>query len=280
VQLAEKAILLGPNDLSLGRELMGFSAYLLGVMFRGGALVEMGRLEEAASDLDRASQYPVEQVSVFSWSQSTHAVRAYRAGDAAGALTHARRPLERAEALGPVFQVFAQVALGIALVANREWTAAEEAERRALALAREHGVHFGLTAWALCFLAEAKLGQGDPRAALELAGQALADARRSGGRLFEMDALLTRARALLGCERSSSASEVERTLTEVSALIDETEALCRAPNVHEVSAELARFRGDEATRHRELREAHRLFVAMRATGHAERIAPLLAESAR
>jgi len=49
---------------------------------------------------------------------------------------------------------------------------------------------------------------------------------------------------------------------------------------HEISAELAHLRGDEATRERELREAHRLFVEMGATGHAERIAPLLAESAR
>ncbi len=142
------------------------------------------------------------------------------------------------------------------------------------------GVHFGLTAWALCFLAEAKLGQGDPRAALELADEALADARQSGGRLFEMDALLTRARALLGSEGASCAAEVERTLAEASALIDETEARCREPIVHEISAELARLRGDEATSKRELREAHRLFVEMGATGHAERIAPLLAESAR
>jgi hypothetical protein len=55
---------------------------------------------------------------------------------------------------------------------------------------------------------------------------------------------------------------------------------CREPIVHEISAELARLRGDEATRGRELREAHRLFVEMGATGHAERIAPLVAESAR
>ena len=71
-----------------------------------------------------------------------------------------------------------------------------------------------------------------------------------------------------------------RTLAEASALIEETEARCREPIVHEISAELARLRGDEATRERELREAHRLFVEMGATGHAERIAPLLAESAR
>jgi ATP/maltotriose-dependent transcriptional regulator MalT len=135
-----------------------------------------------------------------------------------------------------------------------------------------------MTALALCILAEAKLGQGDPRAAVELADEALADARQSGGRLFEMDALLIRARALLGSDGAVGAAEVERTLAEVSAMIEETEARCREPIVHEISAELARLRGDEASRERELREAHRLFVKMGATGHAERLAPLLLRS--
>jgi class 3 adenylate cyclase/tetratricopeptide (TPR) repeat protein len=65
VRLTEKAIALGSEDLSLGRELFGISAYLTGLMARGVALLEMGRLEEAASDLDRASQYPAEQPSPF-----------------------------------------------------------------------------------------------------------------------------------------------------------------------------------------------------------------------
>jgi hypothetical protein len=73
---------------------------------------------------------------------------------------------------------------------------------------------------------------------------------------------------------------VARTLAEASALIEETEARCREPIVHEITAELARVRGDEATCDRELREARRLFVEMGATGHAERMAMLLAESAR
>jgi tetratricopeptide (TPR) repeat protein len=281
VRLPEKAIALGPEDLSLGQELYGTGAYLLGLGWRGAALVEMGRLDDAASDLDRASQYPAEQPGMFIWAQAYHVVRAYRAGDASGALTHTRRALERAEGGGAaLFQVFAQVALGIALVANREWSGAEEAERRALALGRERGVGFGLTAWALCFLAEAKLGQGDPRAALELADEALADSRQSGARLFEMDALLTRARALLASEGVSCAAEVEHTLAEASAMIEETEARCRQPVFHEISADLARLRGDQAACERELREAHRLFVRIGATGHAERIAPLLTESAR
>jgi hypothetical protein len=49
-------IALGPEDLSIGLELFGTSSYFLGLLFRGTALVEMGRLDEAASDLDRASQ--------------------------------------------------------------------------------------------------------------------------------------------------------------------------------------------------------------------------------
>jgi ATP/maltotriose-dependent transcriptional regulator MalT len=234
----------------------------------------MGRLEEAASDLDRASDSPTEQPGAFVWSQTWNAVRAYRAGDVPGALTHARRALERAEGGGggPVSQILAQVVLGIALLANAEWSAAEEVERQALALARERGVGFGITAWALRFLAEARLGQGDGRGALELADQALAEARQSGGRLFEMDALLTRAQALVRSGGTSRAAEVESILAEVSGLIEATEARCREPIIHEVSAELANLRGDDATRERELREAHRLFTEMGATGHAARLA--------
>ncbi len=44
------------------------------------------------------------------------------------------------------------------------------------------------------------------------------------------------------------------------------------PQVCEQRAELARLRGDEAAGTRELREAHRLFTEIGATGHAERIA--------
>jgi tetratricopeptide (TPR) repeat protein len=108
VRLAEKAIALGPEDLSLGRELFGSSAYLIGLVGRGAALVEMGRLEEAASDLDRASQHPAEQPTPFIFSQVYHVVRAYRAGDASGALTHARRALERHDGAGAFLQVLAQ----------------------------------------------------------------------------------------------------------------------------------------------------------------------------
>src|SRR5439155_15597933 len=84
VRLTGKAIALGPEDLSLGMELFGMSSYLLGLMFRGGTLVEMGRLDEAASDLDRASQHPAEQPSSFIYSQAYHVMREAGAGSVSG----------------------------------------------------------------------------------------------------------------------------------------------------------------------------------------------------
>jgi class 3 adenylate cyclase/tetratricopeptide (TPR) repeat protein len=273
VRLCEQAIALGPDDLSLGRDVFGVSAYLLGSMFRGMALVEMGLLEEASSDLDRASEHPAEQPTPFIWAQAWHVVRAYRSGDVSGALAYARRTLERAEGVGDtVTKVLAHVVLGVALVANEEWNAAEDAERRALEIARKSRVGFGVTAWALRFLAEARLGRGDSPAALELADEALAEARQSGGRLFEMDTLLTRARARLRSEGARGAAEAQRALAEARELITETDAHCRDPVVHEVSAEIAGLLGDAATRDRELREAHRRLVEMGAPAHAERLA--------
>jgi tetratricopeptide (TPR) repeat protein len=273
VRLCERAIALGPDDLSLGRDVFGVSAYLLGSMFRGMAFVELGRLKEAAADLDRASAYPAEQPTPYIWAQAWHVVRTYRSGDVSEALAYARRTLERAERVGDtVTKVLAHVVLGVALVANQEWEAAEEAERHALEVARKSRVGFGVTAWALCFLAQARLGRGDSRAALELADEALTEARASGGRLFEMDALLTRARALVRSEGASRAAEAQRTLAEVETLIEETGAHCRDPMLHEILAEIAGRLGDAVTRDRELRQAHRRSVETGARQHAERLA--------
>ncbi len=48
------------------------------------------------------------------------------------------------------------------------------------------------------------------------------------------------------------------------------------PFLREVRAESAALQGDSKTQQCELREAHRLFTEMGATGHAERLARELA----
>jgi hypothetical protein len=59
-------------------------------------------------------------------------------------------------------------------------------------------------------------------------------------------------------------------------VVERTEARAYVPLIHVERAELARLLGDEAAYQRELREAHRLFVEMGATGHAEGVSRQLA----
>ena len=74
----------------------------------------------------------------------------------------------------------------------------------------------------------------------------------------------------------AAADEAERELSAAQSLVDEMGAVAYAPRVLLARAELAQARGDTAACERERKEAHRLFVAMGATGYAERLAKELA----
>jgi len=76
-------------------------------------------------------------------------------------------------------------------------------------------------------------------------------------------------RALEGTEALQT---IETLLEEVSQLIDQTGAERWRPHLHVERAELCRAREKTEAARRELTEAHRLFVEMGATGHAERLA--------
>ena len=71
--------------------------------------------------------------------------------------------------------------------------------------------------------------------------------------------------------------EIERLLDEATAEVERGSWLVYAPAVHVERAALAGLRGDEPERLCHLREAHRLYTEMGATGHAERVARELAE---
>ncbi len=67
------------------------------------------------------------------------------------------------------------------------------------------------------------------------------------------------------------AAGVDATLREATALVTATEAHAYSPFIHVERARLARLRGDEATRTRELHEAHRLFAETGAPIRAEQV---------
>ena len=79
-------------------------------------------------------------------------------------------------------------------------------------------------------------------------------------------------RVLRTIGRAADRSRIDLSLDRVRVLIDETGARSYEPFLHVERAELAGLTHDDASRQRELREAHRLFAEMGANGHAERIA--------
>src|SRR5205823_4988499 len=125
-------------------------------------------------------------------------------------------------------------------------------------------------------MAAAHLGLGDCAKALALAGEAIAVSRRRGTRFWEFSALLIRMRALRETQGVQATKEIEAALAEADAWLEMSGAKSYQPFVHVERAELARLRGDEATRQRELRAAHRLFLEMGAPIRAEQVAKELA----
>jgi hypothetical protein len=121
-------------------------------------------------------------------------------------------------------------------------------------------------------MAAAHLGLGDGEKALALAEEAIAVSLRRGTRFLEFSALLTRTRALRETQGLEATREMEATLAEADAWLEMSGAKSYEPFLHVERAELARLKGDEAGRQRELREAHRLFTEIGAPIRAAEVA--------
>jgi hypothetical protein len=201
---------------------------------------------------------------------------AWLAGDRASLLSHAQRQLEVAERLGGASgRGAARAWLGAAHVLRGEWPEAIDVLDQGLAIARQGArQHEG---YALTHLALARLGSGDVTRSREAALEAVALTSKRGHRLWESHARIALARVLMQSDDGRAArSAIEAELDRAEALIQETGARALAPLVLEERARLARLLGDEPGFERELREAHRLFAELDATGHEERLARELA----
>jgi hypothetical protein len=121
-------------------------------------------------------------------------------------------------------------------------------------------------------MAASHLGLGNCQEALALADEAIAVGRRRDTRLWEFAALRTRIRALREMRGLEATSEIEAALAEADAWLEMSGAKSYEPFLHVERAELARLKGDEAARERELREAHRLFTEIGALIRAAEVA--------
>jgi tetratricopeptide (TPR) repeat protein len=191
-------------------------------------------------------------------------------------MAHAQQALAIAERIGDSFsRTWSWYWLGLAAVMQGEWRQAVEAIEQSQALSRERQTAVDSQSWCLIALGEAYLGLGDA----ERSANALRDAvalARSRGQAAEVVANVVLARILLASEGLTAREEIETALERARELASSTGMCSIEPMIHVELAELAHQGGDDDERQRELREAHRLFTEIGATGYAERLAGELA----
>jgi class 3 adenylate cyclase/tetratricopeptide (TPR) repeat protein len=237
---------------------------------------EMGLLDAAADSLRECTEslFRTPGAGEFqSYAEVVSAQNRVLAGDVDGACLHARRALDLAERIGGnVACVWSAQLLGVALDRAGDHAAAVEHLERALRTARETRAWLTIEGEILAHLAAAWLAAGEVQRAQELAEEAIACCRRRRTPVWEAQAHLALARARLVRADTDAEGEAEAALANALALLRQTQARAYEPYVHELRAELATRGGDAALRERELRDAHRLFVAIGATEHARRVA--------
>ena len=276
LRLIEQALALTSEDPILGADVFGFSPFIFLLGVRGSPLAEMGRFAEAAGSLDRAEQLARQhgEAETLGWVHGICVELAWLSGrEPQAALGHVRLEVEIAEKIGsPLSRAIAHMSLGRAHLLSKDWKQAASALEQGLQIARETRAGLVYEASMLALLARAYLGLGEHRRACATADQAIAVARRRGTRFSECVAHISQAHVLLRTEGAKASRDISAALRAAHALVEETGGRSQEPFVHEGLAELARLTGDPATRDREVREAHRLFAEMGATGHAERLA--------
>jgi adenylate cyclase len=257
-----------------------------GFGFRGGRYwyiaglfrVYMGRLEEARRDLARAAEVAWEggDFDTPARAYATQAMLERFAGDAHSAQTHAAKAMEVAQRVGaPRILAIGHLGIAEAHLSGERWDAAAQAFERALE-AYLGGTTRNAEPQFRAGLAEAQLGMGDGTRARENAERAVELAGTMGTRIFALWAELALLRVLLRTEGAAAAAAIEAIATRLGALIDETGAESFRPLLCEERARLAQVLGDGSTHERHLREAHRLYTEMGATGHVERLGRELA----
>jgi hypothetical protein len=260
----DRLIALAGDDPGLGADLSGFSPLLrLLSLIRPNILVALGRLRDADETLSHAARI----LAVYSDLLSERFIRMGRSrlalarGDIPEAVSMATRAVELASEVKSEFnKANTLLSLFAAHAAAEDWDRAE------VTLAESSGIGFRMRpipAIAALHLARGRVAQ---------AIAAAAECTENAEALARAQAHLLRAQIRLRSEGADARAAVESDQAAALALIETLGVELARPALHESRAELARVLGDEAAALRELREAHRLYTAMDATGHAARLA--------
>jgi tetratricopeptide (TPR) repeat protein len=191
-------------------------------------------------------------------------------GEPHQALARGQQCLEVSEKAGsPASQAMGYAAIGHAFLILGQSNDAVQALEQAESIMVERHVFLHWRPMVLAFLAEASV-DASPARARERADEAIRCAVAGGMRAFEARAQLARARVLKHLDGVAAEDQIEQSLSRAAELVEETDARPLVPQIVEERARLARL----ADRSAEdlLREAQRLYIEVKATGHAHRLA--------
>jgi class 3 adenylate cyclase/tetratricopeptide (TPR) repeat protein len=250
--------------------------------FKGFTLADLGRLEDGQELIERgagiARQH--DDIETVGWTHMWSVWVAYYSGDLDSMLRHAQQALEIAERIGDSFsRAWSWFLFGLSQKERGSLRGAVEALERSRALSQERRTAVEMDPFRLAVLGECYASLGGAERGVELVKQAVELARQRAHPGGEVFARATLARVLLDSRGGAAVGEVESVIATGLELAQDYGLGAIRPVLHVGLANLAKEMGDEDRRQRELREAHRQFTEIDATGHAERIAHELATAA-
>jgi tetratricopeptide (TPR) repeat protein len=278
IAICDRAIELADGDASVGAQITNECPLAQCLMQKGGSLIDLGRLDEAAEVIDRGTRLAAERgaIETRGWGHLWGTYHAYRYGDPQRAEAHARQTLEIFEHIGGAFsRTWAWTMTGLAATMQGQWQQALDAIEQSRAIATDRHTAADTDGWAIVLEADAHLHLGDAARAIDLCRDGVA-LMRTRSQAQEAIGNVELARMLLASEGLGARQEIEAALSRAEDLVRSLGILAVKPAAHEQRAELARQLGDEPRHQDELQEAYRLFTQIGAMGHAERLQGTLA----
>ena len=200
-------------------------------------------------------------------------------GDVQVALAHAQQGVEIAEKAGRAStRAYAYAQLARAYLRVGSYAEAVASSARSIETIRRSHTVLEFEPYAAAPLAEAYAYIGESDRALRTAEESVTGAQRRCVGMLPF-AQLAMARVLLRTKGPEARGPIEAVLGELSRLARTTKMKTFEPLVCVERAELARLSGDDATRTRELRQAHQLFMEIGAPIRAAEVAKELGLSA-
>jgi len=274
LEAIDTALHIAGEDAQLGAQEAGLSPYAFLTMYRGAVLVDIGPIDAAARQLERALTLARElgEEEIRGWTHDFYAQLAQHSAEPRAGLAHAREAIEVAERIGNSFsRAAAYFGLGCVHLRLEEWHEAAEVLEAALTMVRELRTGLHLEPGILARLGHAQCGLGEMERARVTVREAVALAQRRNTRLHECVACIILARVLRQSEGLTLRDDIEGALARALMLVGATGARCWEPPARVELAELARLSGDKAAAERELREAQRLYADIGAGGQADTV---------